>query len=391
MSLAMTKTVTEKTFRATTQFLPGATVGILGGGQLGRMFAIAAAQLGYRVVVYHDNADCPAGKVSHSLVIGKLSDTEAIDRFAAMCDVVTLEFENLSTDAVAYLASKVPVYPTAEVLRIAQDRRFEKQTFADAGLAVTPFCVVNDHSSLREAIDKLGLPIVLKTARDGYDGKGQWKISEDQSPHFKTFVIDRPMIAEAWITYQRELSVIVARSHDGSAAAYPVFENRHNNHILDVTICPANVSEQTQTAAVQLAIAAAIAIDLVGLMCIEMFQDSEGRLMINEVAPRPHNSGHLTIEACQTSQFEQQVRVVCKLPLGDTSLRVPAAAMVNLMGELWSDDEPEWAIALSSPGVHLHLYDKGHPATGRKMGHMTATGDDAELLATRLSEIRDQL
>ncbi|MGV3486880.1 MAG: 5-(carboxyamino)imidazole ribonucleotide synthase [Planctomycetaceae bacterium] len=370
---------------------PGGTIGMLGGGQLGRMFAIAAAQLGYRVIVFADQADCPAATVSWRTVVGELSDRQRLDEFAAQCDVVTLEFENLAVDAVAYLATKVPVYPTAEVLRIAQDRRVEKQTFADAGLAVTPFRVVQSHADLRQAIETLGLPVVLKTARDGYDGKGQWKIGPQEAADLSRFEIDRPMIAEAWIAHQRELSVLVARGHGGEVAVYPVFENEHRHHILDVTVCPARISDATQTEATALAIQAAEAISLVGLMCVEMFQGADDHLMINEVAPRPHNSGHLTIEACHTSQFEQQVRVVCGLPLGDTALRVPAAAMVNLMGDLWDQGEPDWQSVLSAEGLHLHLYDKRKAVRGRKMGHITATGSDASEVANRLVVIRDRL
>jgi len=370
---------------------PGGTIGMLGGGQLGRMFAIAAAQLGYRVVVFSDRADCPAAAVSHQSIVGELTDRDRLDEFAAQCDVVTLEFENLPVDEVSYLASKVAVYPAPEVLRISQDRRLEKQAFADAGLTVTPFRVVNDHDDLRAAINELGLPVVLKTARDGYDGKGQWKIEDADATSLQQLVIDRPMIAEAWITHQREISVIVARTHDGQCVTYPAFENQHRNHILDVSFCPSRIESETEAEAAELAIEAAETISLVGLMCVEMFQDTDGRLMINEVAPRPHNSGHLSIEACTTSQFEQQVRVVCGLPLGDTSLRVRAAAMVNLMGELWSGGEPDWNIVLTTPGLHLHLYDKGQAATGRKMGHITATGSDASELAAKLVSIRDSL
>ena len=370
---------------------PGGTIGMLGGGQLGRMFALSAAQLGYRVVVFSNQAECPASEVAYRTIVGDLSDHERLDELAGSCDVVTLEFENLPVDAVSYLASRVPVYPSPEVLRIAQDRRFEKQTFADAGLAVTPFRVVNNHDDLGRAARELGLPMVLKTARDGYDGKGQWKIAEADAQRLSQFVIDRPMIAEAWITHQRELSVVIARAHDGQVAVYPAFENEHRNHILDVTTCPADVSRETLEQATQLAIAAAETISLIGLMCVEMFQAPDGHLMINEVAPRPHNSAHLTIEACATSQFEQQVRVVTGMPLGDTSLLFPVAAMVNLMGELWSDKEPSWSKVLADPKLHLHLYGKRHAATGRKMGHITSTGTDRHDLVHRLVNARQAL
>jgi 5-(carboxyamino)imidazole ribonucleotide synthase len=387
----MTGVMTQHNTTSPGKVLPGRTIGMLGGGQLGRMFAMAAAQLGYRVIVFSDTANCPAATVASQTIVGALTDHDRIDELAAQCDVVTLEFENLPTEAVQYIAKRVPVYPEPEVLRIAQDRRLEKQLFADAGLRVTPFRVVNNHADLRQAIDELGLPVVLKTARDGYDGKGQWKIGEAEASDLSQFIIDRPMIAEAWITHQRELSVIVARTAEGQVAVYPAFENEHRNHILDVTICPARISSTIQAEATKLAIAAAEAISLIGLMCVEMFQGEDDHLMINEVAPRPHNSGHLTIEACHTSQFEQQVRVVCGLPLGDTSLRVPAAAMVNLMGELWNEGEPDWSKVLSHPGLQLHLYDKGRAALGRKMGHITATGNDASEIAKRLVSVRDSL
>lgn len=379
---------TESSFRVVQ---PGGTIGMLGGGQLGRMFAMAAAQLGYRVVVFSPQSDCPAGEVAYHTIVGELTDHERLDEFAACCDVVTLEFENLPVDMVSYLASKVAVYPSPDVLRIAQDRRLEKQTFADHGIPVTPFRVVNNHDDLRRAAQELGLPLVLKTARDGYDGKGQWKIGEDEAKSLESYVIDRPMIAEAWIRYQRELSVLIARSHDGTTATYPIFENEHRNHILDVTRCPANVSDETLQEATRLAIAAANAIGLLGLMCVELFHGEDGRLMINEVAPRPHNSGHLTIEACHTSQFEQHVRVVCGLPLGDTSLREPFAAMANIMGDLWSDGEPAWSNAITMPGVHLHLYGKRHAAIGRKMGHITVTGNGPPHVLSRLHAARQSL
>ncbi len=361
---------------------------MLGGGQLGRMFAIAAAQLGYRVVVLSEVMECPAAAVAGETLVGELTDRALLDKFASRCDVVTMEFENLPVDAVQYLATSVPVIPGPDVLRIAQDRRLEKQTFADAGLAVTPFRVVNDHADLQRAVQELGLPLVLKTARDGYDGKGQWKIGLEQSEALDQFVIDRPMIAEAWITHQRELSVIIARSQDGEVAVYPPFENVHRHHILDITLCPARISARTTDAAVKLARLAAEAIGLVGLMCVEMFQDEDESLMINEVAPRPHNSGHLTIEACHTSQFEQQVRVVCGLPLGATTLRPPCAAMVNLMGELWEHGEPNWSAALKTTGAHLHLYDKSQAKKGRKMGHLTGTGDNLQALTDNLIRLR---
>ncbi|TVQ03181.1 MAG: 5-(carboxyamino)imidazole ribonucleotide synthase [Planctomycetaceae bacterium] len=385
--------------------LPGSTIGMLGGGQLGRMFGLAAAQLGYRMVVLGDAEDCPAAPVSVRTLVGSPDSSALLDEFASLCDVATLEFENIPVSTVAYLAPRLKVYPQAAVLRVAQDRVLEKQTLAAAGLPVTPFQPVSSPGDLQNARQSLGLPIVLKTTRDGYDGKGQWKIrSESELREWTepttgeaTDRFDRPLIAEAWVDYQREVSVLVARgaaplaaptdSDPFPVAAYPVFENRHRNHILDVTTCPASIAPTTAERATELAIHAARSLGLFGLMCIEFFIDEQGDLLINEIAPRPHNSGHLTIEACQTSQFEQQLRAVCGLPLGDPALIVPAAAMVNVMGDAWRNGTPDWDAILSIPGAHLHLYDKRSPKLGRKMGHVTLVGQpqvvDAGVLAVR--------
>ncbi len=376
--------------------LPGNTIGMLGGGQLGRMFALAAAQLGYRMVVLGDTADCPAGSVSNQALIGPANSRPLLDQLARLCDVVTLEFENIPVDAVEYLTERVGVYPQANVLRIAQDRGIEKQTLSDAGLPVTPFHLVHCPVDLEDAKHKLGFPLVVKTTRDGYDGKGQWKIESaadfrawiDQAAPSRTSRFDRPLIAEAWISYQKEISVIIARGAapiDGDpissfpVAVFPVFENQHRHHILDVTTCPASLDPAIAQQAKAMAIRAAEALGLFGLICIEFFVDARGELLINEIAPRPHNSGHLTIEACQTSQFEQQLRSVCGLPLGNTELIVPAAAMVNVMGQAWRDGTPDWYALLQIPGSHLHLYDKHDAQPGRKMGHVTLVGEPEEL------------
>lgn len=366
--------------------LPGSVIGMLGGGQLGRMFAIAATSLGYRVVVLTDRPDCPAATVAHETIVGDLKDRSTLDRFADACDVITLEFENIPVDAVDHLAQKVDVFPSANVLRVAQDRGIEKQTLRDAGLPVTEFRLVGSLADAETAIGSLGTPIVLKTTRDGYDGKGQWKIESLENLHHLQhrstedggLRFDRPLIAEAWVPYEKEVSVIIARSRRGDlfdVAVYPVLENCHRNHILDVTRCPAVIAGDTQVEARRMAIAAAEAIDLIGLICIEFFVLPGGQLLINEIAPRPHNSGHLTIDACQTSQFEQQVRSVCGLPLGNPALMVPDAVMVNVMGEMWCRGEPDWGAILEVRDAHLHLYDKGAAKKGRKMGHVTLTGD----------------
>lgn len=365
------------------QILPGSVIGMLGGGQLGRMFALEAAKLGYRVVVLADRQHAPAAAVAHQTLVGDPTDRSLLDQLAQQCDVVTLEFENLPVDAVRYLAQRVGVFPSAEVLRIAQDRGIEKQTLRDAGLPVTPFRLVSGPADALAALEELGPTLVLKTTRDGYDGKGQWKITSAAELHrlaerpVERGGIDfgRPLIAEAWVDYQQEISVIIARNFMGETAVYPLFENRHRNHILDVTLCPASVDREIADQATVMAIRAAEAMSLVGLICIEFFVTRSGEVMINEFAPRAHNSGHLSIEGCHTSQFQQQLRAVCGLPLGATDLVVPAAAMVNLLGDHWPGERlPDWATLLRQPGAHLHLYDKGEPRIGRKMGHITLLG-----------------
>lgn len=378
--------------------LPGSVIGMLGGGQLGRMFAIAATSLGYRVVVLNDHLDCPAATVAHETIAGDLTDPATLDRLADRCDVVTLEFENIPVVAVDRLARSVDVFPSAGVLRVAQDRGIEKRTLVEAGLPVTDFRLVASLTDAEAALASLGQPIVLKTTRDGYDGKGQWKIDSLAALHDwhrrgleqNGLRFDRPLIAEAWVRYEKEVSVIVARNCRGQrqeVAVYPVFENHHRDHILDITHCPAAISCDTESEARRMAIAAAEAIDLVGLICIEFFVLPGGKLLINEIAPRPHNSGHLTIDACHTSQFEQQVRAVCGLPLGHTGLVVPAAAMVNVMGEMWHHGEPDWASLLEIEDTHLHLYDKGTAKKGRKMGHVTLTGE-RETIDQRLQQVQ---
>lgn len=380
---------------------PGSTIGMLGGGQLGRMFAMAAASLGYRVMVLTDRNDCPAAAVAGQTLVGDLRDPATLQQLADRCQAVSLEFENIPADALDYLQTRLPVRPSADVLRVAQDRAFEKQTLQASGLPVAPFRLVNSLDDARQALQQLGAPIVLKTTRDGYDGKGQWKI--DSAHALENLALENPapgdpatatgappsaspfnvpLVAEAWVPYTKEVSVIIARSQVGDrreVAVYPVMENHHRHHILDVTICPADLPAAVSERATQMAIRAAEAIDLIGLICIEFFVLEDGNLLINEIAPRPHNSGHLTIDACDTSQFEQQVRAVCGLPLGNTALLTPAAAMINLMGEMWQDGPPDWAAVLRIDGCHLHLYDKGAAKPGRKMGHLTISGTATEV------------
>ncbi|WP_233148440.1 5-(carboxyamino)imidazole ribonucleotide synthase [Rhodopirellula sp. MGV] len=360
--------------------LPGATIGMVGGGQLGRMFAIAAIQMGYDVVVFCGSDDEPAAQVATRVVFGHLDDDEAVSRFAAQCDVISLEFENIPAETMRLCGEHAPTYPSHHVLATAQDRLIEKQTFADAGLAVTPFARVTGRADLEAFAEQHGWPVIVKTARSGYDGKGQHRISSPDEIDAIPWQETEHWIAERCIAFRAEASVIVARSAVGKTRCFPPFENHHVNHILDTTVCPSSLPAALIDKAVALATRAAEVLDLVGVLCVELFVVDDDTLMINEVAPRPHNSGHLTIEACFTSQFEQHVRAVCGLPLGDPSLRVPAAAMANLLGDVWSEPGPtRWdGLLKAEPTVSLHLYGKRSARIGRKMGHLTATADNID-------------
>jgi 5-(carboxyamino)imidazole ribonucleotide synthase len=372
--------------------LPGSTIGMVGGGQLGRMFAVAAAAMGYRVVIFTDAENSPASHVADQTVVGDLNDHEAIDRFASQCDVITLEFENIPAATIARCREFAPTYPSASVLATAQDRLIEKTTFQEAGLPVTPFRKVHDAPSLIAAGDELGWPLIIKTVRSGYDGKGQHRIESASDADHVDWATNNQWIAEKCIAFDKEVSVIVARTPNGRCECFPIFENTHRNHILDISVAPAELTQSLSQEARQIAISAAETIDVIGLLCVEFFV-SGGHVLINEVAPRPHNSGHLTIEGCETSQFEQHVRAVCNLPLGSTQQRTPTAAMANLLGDLWTAEgqAPDWAAALADPGVSLHLYGKSQARPARKMGHLTITGNDTESVVKRLTEARTKL
>jgi 5-(carboxyamino)imidazole ribonucleotide synthase len=370
---------------------PGATIGMVGGGQLGRMFAMAAASMGYRVIVFCEQSDEPAAQIAHGVVTGRLDDHAAVREFASQCDVITLEFENIPAETIARCSQLAPTYPAASVLATAQDRLLEKSTLRAAGLPVTPFVAVHDVDSLQQAGEQLGWPLIVKTARSGYDGKGQHRIQSIADAQRIPWPSCDAWIAEKCIAFDLEVSVIVARNASGQAASFPVFENSHHNHILDVTVVPAAISDPLSLQALDVAKQAAETLGVVGLLCVEFFVAGD-QLMINEVAPRPHNSGHLTIEACHTSQFEQHVRAVCNVPLGDTSMRCPAAAMANLLGDVWQQQTPpDWSRALRVNGVSLHLYGKSDAKPGRKMGHLTTTGQDRAEVRERILHARQQL
>lgn len=357
--------------------LPGATIGVFGSGQLGRMMALAARAMGYRIHTYSPDRDSPTGQVADREVVAAYEDEDALRDFVQRVQVVTFEFENVPA-LVAEIAevAGVPVRPGGHVLHTAQQRAREKQFLASAGLPVAPFALVTNQTELETALHHIGTPAILKTAAFGYDGKGQVRINHAGEIATAWAALGgQPVVLEAFVTFQHELSVVAARGLDGSFVHYGALENIHRNHILDLTIAPARIPDSVAAEAIELARSVLEKMDVVGVLCVEFFWADDGRLWINELAPRPHNSGHLTIEAALTSQFEQQVRAICGLPLGATELVRPAA-MANLLGDLWRDGEPDWIAAYATPGVKLHLYGKQSARPGRKMGHLTALAPD---------------
>jgi 5-(carboxyamino)imidazole ribonucleotide synthase len=382
--------------------LPGATLGILGGGQLGSMFAQAARLMGYRVEAISDTADCPAARHCDRLHVGRYDDAAFLAAAGRGLDVVTFEFENVPAAAGEALAAVVPVRPHPRVLFTTQDRGREKAFLVANGFACGPHRLVTSRARLEAAAGELGYPAVLKTAAFGYDGKGQAKLSgpADLAAAWESLAGAaagrREFVFERWIDFECELSVVAARGLDGELAAFAPSRNAHARHILDVSSVPAGLPEPVLAAATATATRILTALDVVGVACVEFFVTKEGEVLVNEIAPRTHNSGHLTIEACETSQFEQQVRAICGLPLGSTRPLGPAA-MANLLGDCWGDDpaaaaeEPDWAAALAVPGVRLHLYGKREPRPGRKMGHLTALAGSAAEAIDRVTTARRRL
>jgi 5-(carboxyamino)imidazole ribonucleotide synthase len=375
----------------TRQFLPGATIGLMGSGQLGRMFAIAARRMGYRVNVFSPEKDTPAGQLSDREVTGAYEDESAVRNFAKGLDLLTFEFENIPRQTVDWCAAECEVRPASSILHIAQNRLREKDFLSGAGIPVAPYRAVHSASELATALEEITAPAILKSAAFGYDGKGQRLI--EQQYDIDEIWPERPgdeLILERAIDFEKEVSVIVARGPGGAIATFPVCENLHRDHILDVTVVPARVPGKVEKSAADLARVIAEKMDLVGLLAVEMFLQRDGNLLVNELAPRPHNSGHWTIEGCATSQFEQHVRAVCGLPLGSTEILRPSA-MANLLGDLWQGGEPNWAAALDVQGVHLHLYGKHHPRPRRKMGHLTALAPTSEAAIEAVTKARDAL
>ncbi len=337
------------------------------------MFAIEARKMGYRVHTFSPESDTPTGQVADIETSASYDDIDAVRIFARTVDVITFEFENVPAAAVTAAAEFAPVHPKGEILHTTQNRLREKIFLSTNGFPVTPYRRIKLIDDLFRAANELGLPAVLKTAGFGYDGKGQAKIAgpDDIEPAYAA-MSGKDAVFEAFVDFEKEVSVVCARGRDGDFVHYGVIENEHSNHILDVSFAPAAVNERVHKEAIEIARNIAEKLDYVGTLCIELFLTRDGKLLVNELAPRPHNSGHLTFDACVTSQFEQQVRAVCGLPLGSTDLLRPAA-MANLLGDLWQNGEPKWAAALDDPAVKLHLYGKAEAKPGRKMGHLTAT------------------
>jgi 5-(carboxyamino)imidazole ribonucleotide synthase len=354
---------------------PGATIGVLGSGQLGRMFAIAARRMGYRVHTFSPDDDTPTGQVADREIQAAYDDLDAVRDFARGVSVVTFEFENIPAPTAAAAAEFAPVRPGGDVLYTTQHRLREKTYLRDHGFPVVPFAAVRSVDELTAALQKLGSPAVLKTAGWGYDGKGQCKIgtSSDAAAAWQS-VDTHEAVLEAFVDFDCEVSVVAARGLDGSIVDFGPIRNAHANHILDVSVAPAGVPEAVEREAVRIAHGVLESLQVIGVLCVEFFVARDGRLMINELAPRPHNSGHLTFDACVTSQFEQQLRAICGLPLGSTE-RLRPAAMANLLGDRWQSGPPNWSAACAFPNVKLHLYGKEEARPGRKMGHLTAMAD----------------
>jgi 5-(carboxyamino)imidazole ribonucleotide synthase len=365
---------------------PGSTIGVLGGGQLGRMFGIAARRMGYRVHTYESTPDSPAGQVSDREFTGSYTDEAALKEFAQSVDVITFEFENIPSAVIDRLALEKPVHPRSEVLHICQNREREKTFLAGHGYPHVPFRIVSGEADLREGLATLGVPAVLKTADFGYDGKGQQKI-QDAGEVDVSALGGRKGILEKWIEFDCELSVICARGGDGQLSTFPPAENVHHRHILDYSIAPARLPVELQREATEIAKSLATDLEVVGLLAVEFFFTTSGKLLVNELAPRPHNSGHYTFDACITSQFEQQLRAVCGLPLGLPD-QLASACMVNLLGDLWVNGRPpDWSSILRRPNAKLHLYGKTEGRSGRKMGHycvLAPTVDEAVAEALKI-------
>jgi 5-(carboxyamino)imidazole ribonucleotide synthase len=368
-------------------------LGILGGGQLGRMFCMEARRMGYRTLVWTGGLEAPAMVVADEAIDAPFDSPEALEQFVTKATVATVEFENIPRETMEAVAARIALHPSPNAVAICQHREREKAFLKENGIPCAPFAVVASAAELTAALKQIGTPAVLKTAAFGYDGKGQRKLdgSEDPEEVWASFETDRAVL-EAFIPFERELSVMVARSGDGSVVAYDPAENRHRHHILDVSIVPARVSAAVAAEAKIIACRVADALDYHGIMGVEFFHLPDGSLLVNEMAPRPHNSGHHTLDACVTSQFEQQVRVICGLPAGSTRLLSPVV-MLNLLGDMWPGEAepPDWTPLFADGSAFLHLYGKRRAIGRRKMGHANFLGAEADDCLQRAGAIKAQL
>ena len=371
--------------------LPGSTIGMLGGGQLGRMFTIAARSMGYEVIVLDPDVDSPAGKLATDHVCADYSDQTALNYMAKTCDVITTEFENVPASTLEALASSCPVRPGAHAVTITQDRVHEKSFLRDNGFPTAPFAVIRNESDLADGFKTINSPAILKVSRFGYDGKGQYSIDSDSDLKSAWQALQgNESVLEQRVPLDLEVSVVLARGIDGQTITYPIAENIHQNGILDISMVPARIDQNLSNQVVTTATQIASALEYIGVMAVEFFI-SEGKLLVNEIAPRPHNSGHYTLDATVTSQFEQQVRAICGLTLGDTRLMSPVV-MVNLLGDLWTDgNPPAWDTLLSHANAKLHLYGKREARPGRKMGHYNVLASKLERALSLATDIKRQL
>jgi 5-(carboxyamino)imidazole ribonucleotide synthase len=372
---------------------PGGLLAVLGGGQLGRMTAMAARTMGYRVRVMDPEPACPASFVADETIVGRWDDVDAGRRLAAGADAVTLEIEQIGVDALAEVARLAPMRPGVEPIRIIQDKTLQKVWLAENGFPVGPFHVLRSEEELQQAVPALGGRAFLKIGRGGYDGRGQARIGLDAPATAESIATAwrsigaRPAVAEQALDLDCEISVMAARNPSGEVRTYPAARNHHENQILAWSVLPSGVPQELETRAEEIAAGIVAKLGLEGLLCVEFFITPQGELFVNELAPRPHNSYHQSERGCVTSQFEQAVRAACNLPLGSAELISPCA-IVNLLGEVWLEAEPDFPAALAVPGVRLHLYEKHTPRAGRKMGHFSATGATAEEALERVLEAK---
>ena len=369
-----------------------ATLGILGGGQLGRMFTSAARTMGFDVVVLDPDPHAPAAHFASHHICAAFDNPVALKQLAAQCAAITTEFENAPAAAMAQLATQCPVRPNAQIVAIAQNRILEKAFFKDNGFPVGPYEAARDMAEFCTILPQVKFPAVIKTARFGYDGKGQVRVASAEEALSAVTAQPEllPLVIETLLPLRLEISVILARGEDGAIEMWPVAENQHRNGILDTTIAPARVREELAQRACRMASDMATRLQYVGVMAVEFFVTGRDTLLVNEMAPRPHNSGHYTLDACVTSQFEQQVRALCALPLGNPE-QLRAAVMVNLLGDIWAQGTPPWEAVFAEPDAKLHLYGKEEPRAGRKMGHFTVLGNSTHEALEKAARIRAAL